>query len=95
MDKTQVIVKPYNYKGHLELSIVHLRLEDFYIKQQLYDLIFEDVDVFIEHHKDKHKHEEKRTHYKLKAERSRTKLCEIRLQADLVVPVMIDYSLLF
>ena len=94
MDTSQVIVKPYNYKGHLELIIVHLRIEDFYIKQQVYDLVFEDVDVFIEYFKHHDNKKDKRNHYKLKENRSRTKLCEIRIRNDIVVPVLIDYSLI-
>jgi hypothetical protein len=82
------IVKPYNNKGQLALIIENLCIDELYIKKQVYELIFHDVDVFFVG-----QNQDYRNQYKLKPKRLSTKNGEIKLN-DLVIPIQIDYSLL-
>ena len=85
-----VIVKPFNCKGQLDLIMENISIDELYIKKQVYELIFHDVDVFFETIQSINI---KRTHYKLKPKRPLVKTCEIRIK-DLIIPIQIDFSLL-
>jgi len=73
--------------GNLDFIVSNLSLNDFYIKKQLYDLVFEDVDVFFEKNKLINKH------YKLKSKSPLIKKCTLLING-VVTPIEIDYSIL-
>jgi hypothetical protein len=82
------IVKPYNYKGQLELLTENISLDDFYVKKQIYEVIFGDIDLFFVYIQD-----EKRKHYKLK--QNKPVVCVYDIQTiDGIKSVQIDYSIL-
>lgn len=83
------IVKPYNHKGQLALIVENLSIDELYIKKQVFELIFHDVDVFFVGN-----NQDSRNQYKLKPLRSPTKNGEIRLKNSVIIPIQIDYSLL-
>lgn len=84
-----VIIKPYNYKGELDFIIENLVVEDFYVKKQIYDFVFADIDVYFE----SHKNEGRKKHFKLKANKKIIKKCELKLE-NTFVAIQIDYSIL-
>jgi len=82
------IVKPYNYKGQLELLTENISLDDFYVKKQIYEVIFGDIDLYFVYIQD-----EKRKHYKLKP--NKPIVCVYDIQTiDGIKSVQIDYSIL-
>ena len=83
-----IVIKPYNYKGDLDFIIENWVIEDFYVKKQIYDLVFSDVDVYFENYRN-----ERRRHFKLKAKKEKLRKCEVKLN-ERVVAIQIDYSIL-
>ena len=88
--KTCPLVKPYNYKGQLELLTENIKVDDFYVKKQIYEFIFNDVDLYFISSR---KEQEPRKHYILKKDKPVVNTYEIQLD-DTVVFVKIDYSIL-
>lgn len=82
------IIKPYNYKGNLEFLLENISIDDFYVKKQVYDLIFADVVLFFVKMK-----YETRKYYKLIPERQSKKICQLQIDG-LTVPILIDFSLI-
>jgi hypothetical protein len=83
------IIKPYNYKGHLDFLLENVCIDDFYVKKQVYDLVFADVAVFFV----KMKHEN-RKYYKLKPGKLPIKKCQLQIDELLSIPIVIDFSLI-
>ena len=83
------LVKPYNYKGQLELLTENINTDDFYIKKQIYEFIFNDIDLFFL----SGFNDDKRKHYKLKPDKPLVQIYEI-LTDDGRISVKIDYSIL-
>jgi hypothetical protein len=83
-----VIVKPYNFKGQLDLMTENLKMDDFYVKKQVYDLIFNDVDLYFQLHNN-----DKRRLYKLKDTTKVVRTYEIQVDEN-IIQIQIDYSIL-
>ena len=88
-EKKAALIKPYNYRGHLDFLLENVSIDDFYVKKQVYDLVFADVALFFV----KFNKNETRKYYKLKPERLLVKTCILQIDG-LSIPVQIDFSLL-
>ena len=88
--KCTLIVKPYNHQGNLELLTENINIEDFYVKKQIYEFIFSDIDLYMSSNPSE---TVKRKHYKLKPNKPFVNTYEIQTE-DGPVAINIDYSIL-
>ena len=82
------LIKPYNDKGHMDFYLENVSIDDFYVKRQVYDLVFADVAVFFV----KLKHDTRKV-YKLMPGRLSIKKCQLQVESG-TIPVLIDFSLI-
>jgi hypothetical protein len=81
-------IKPYNHKGHLDFFLENITINDFYVKKQVYDLVFADVAVFFVKFKT-----ETKKYYKLNPDRPTIKYCPIIVDGS-AITICIDFSLI-
>lgn len=88
MNHQEARIKPYNHKCHLDLFVENIAINDFYVKKQVYDLVFADVAVFFVQLKT-----ETKKFYKLKPDCPTIKYCPIIIDG-FTLTVCMDFSLI-
>jgi hypothetical protein len=83
-------IKPYNHNGHLDFFLENITINNFYVKKQVYDLVFADVAVFFVQFKT----EETKKYYKLIPDRPTIKYCPITIDDGSAITICMDFSLI-